>query len=98
MAELLTVESLLSLAGMSALIAILVQLLKRYLGEWRYTQLLAMGIGLVVGLVATWIVVGLSPRTVLDAVLLAIVAGATSSGFYELGSNLAGLAGKGDRA
>jgi hypothetical protein len=89
---------LLSLAGMSALIALLVQLLKRYLGEWRFTQLLAMGIGLVVGLVATWIVVGLSPRTILDAILLAIVAGTTASGGYELVSNLAGLAGKGDRA
>ena len=98
MAELLTVESLLSLAGMSALIAILVQLLKRFLGEWRFSQLLAMGIGLVVGLVAPWIVVGLSPRTVLDAILLAIVAGTTSSGLYEVVQNLRAVAGAGPRA
>lgn len=96
--DLLSVESLLTLAGMSALITIIVQLLKKYLPDWRYTQLAAMGVGLVAGFAATWIVRGLTAASILDAILLALVAGATASGGYELVANLAGLAGTGKRA
>lgn len=96
--ELLTVESLLTLAGMSAFIALVTQLIKRIITESRWTNIAAMGVGLVVGLLATLIVRGLTPQTVLDTVLLALVAGATSSGIYEAISNLRGLAGSGPRA
>jgi len=45
-----------------------------------------------------WIVRGLSAASVGDAVLLALVAGATASGLYETVLNLLGLAGSGSRS
>lgn len=95
---LLSIESLLTLAGMAAFITLVVQFVKQYVANWRWTNLVAMGVGLVVGLIATGIVRGLTPRTVLDTILLALVAGATSSGLFETISNLRGLAGAGPRA
>jgi hypothetical protein len=96
--ELLTIEGLLSLTGMSAFILLVVQLLKRYIPDWRFTNLVAMGVGLVFGVLVTWIIKGLNPRTILDAILLALVAGATSSGLFETVANLRGVAGSGNRA
>ena len=98
MAELLTVESLLTLTGMAAIIALWIQLIKRVLPDFRWTNVVAIALGLVMGLVATWIAKGLSARTVLDAILLALVAGCASSGIYETITNLRGLAGVGPRS
>ena len=96
--DILTVDSLLTLTGLAAFVAIVVQLVKPKVADWRWTQLLAAGIGVVAALVATWIRLGLSAETVVNAVLLGVVAGVGSSGAYEGVVNLlAKLFGKGSR-
>jgi len=96
--EMIDTKALLTLEGMSILIVILTQLFKKYIPDWRWTNLVAMGIGLVLGLIATYALVGLTVVTVMNALLLALVAGAGASGIYEGVKNVAGLLGFGSRA
>ena len=79
----LQLSDLLSVTGVAALCVLLVQLLKRYLPEDK-VPLFAVGLGMVVAVVAQLILGPVLLETIAQAVLTGFLGGAVSIGIYQV--------------
>ncbi|WP_238569787.1 hypothetical protein [Dehalococcoides mccartyi] len=87
MADSELVKSLVALGGVPLILG-LVQLFKPFVSDTRYYPLLAVAMGLVINLVASW-ALGVSAMSDWVAALFnGIIAGMAASGLYSTGSTL----------
>lgn len=95
----ITPQAVLTLLGMTALVTVATAIVRQWVTDKRWVNLIAIGIGFLIAIVATYAVYGgYTVSNVLEALLLALAAGAGASGLWELGTNLLGKAGVGDRS
>jgi len=96
----LTPESILTVAGATVLISLLTQIFKSFLGDKKWTTLLAIGIGLAIMLFATLAAAGWDWRAGqwLQSLLTFLYAVAVAVLGYETVSNTLGILGLGDRS
>ena len=96
----LTLNAVLTVAGMAIISCLLAQWLKQYLADWRFTNLLVLGLNLVVALLAQAIRSGWRPSSeeCFLAVLLGLFGASLATFGYETILNLLGKAGIGSRA
>lgn len=94
----ITLEGILSVAGLAVIVGLLMQWVKQWVCEERVYNLIALAVGLALAEVATWIVRGLSPRTATEAVLIGIGAAALATWGYETVANVLGKLGTGARS
>ncbi len=78
-----------------ALAGLVAQWLKAYLPEWRYTNLLVLGLAIAAELVATWLS---GAHNWWGALWVGFLGASVATFGYETIRNLAGLAGAGPRA
>ena len=95
----ITGEALLTVLGSAAFAVVISMWLKHYLADWRFTNLLVLGISELFAVAARLIVGGpVDGPGILGAVLVGL-AGATLATYgYETVTNLLGLAGIGRRS
>lgn len=87
-------ESMLNVAAAAALAALLTQWLKVYLPEWRYTNLLVLGLAVGIELSAAWLS---GAHTWWGAVWAGFIGASVATFSYETVMNLLGVAGAGAR-
>lgn len=95
----ITLEALLSIAGVAAVSGVLAQWLKQYLMDWRYTNLLVLVVALALSVLARSVLAGWAPsaREVYEAVLVGFFGASVATLGYETLANVAGTLGRGDR-
>ena len=94
----ITAEMLLTVLGSAAFSVLISMWLKHYLADWRYTNLLVLGIAELFAIAARLVLGAVSGGSVLGALLVGL-AGATLATYgYEVVNNLLGLAGIGRRS
>ena len=87
-------SDLLDVTGAAVLIAIIIQLIKEWVPE-KLIPHAAVGIGIVVVLIAQWTVGAMGKPDVVNSILTGILAGASASGLYSIQKPLGLLKGKG---
>jgi len=84
----ISIQSLLTVGGATALVLILTQVLKGPLPiPERYGSLLAIGLGIVVVALANWSAIADVRLGWGEAILTGILAGASATGLYEAGKS-----------
>lgn len=78
-----TLPSLLTIGGVTAVVIILIQLIKPYLPDDNLIRLVACALGIVLALVATWVAGAKVPQDWLDAVLRGLLGGFSAVGAYN---------------
>jgi Na+/melibiose symporter-like transporter len=96
----ITPEMAYTVTGAAVICLVLTQLLKQYLGDWRYTNLLAIGVTLVIVELAGAFFVDGAPlgERLFSGFLIALASAAAATLGYETVANLIGAAGRGPRA
>jgi hypothetical protein len=92
-----TLKTLITIGGSAAVAGIVVQIVKKNIKDWRYTNFLVIGIGILLAIAAQ---IAISPTY--GEILIAAVNGLLGAGLatlsYETIENSRGLAGKGSRS
>jgi hypothetical protein len=88
-------EGMLNPAVAAALAALLAQWLKAYLPEWRFTNLLVLGLAIAVELAAAWLS---GAHNWWTAAWAGFIGASVATFGYETVMNLLGIAGAGTRA
>lgn len=96
----ITLEAFLTVGGIAILAGVIVQVFKREIPDWRWTNLVTLGICLVLAVAGQLIRGGWPPDAeALFTVLLVAFAGASSATYgYEVIQNARGLVGRGERS
>jgi hypothetical protein len=96
----LTIADLLTVGGLGIVVGLIVQfLVKTFLKDNRVINLIAIGLGIVIAVLATWFGDGgLTGSRLVAALLLGLAAGVTASGGFEALVNTAGKLGAGSRS
>jgi peptidoglycan/LPS O-acetylase OafA/YrhL len=95
----ITAGMLYTMLGAVVFTALVTEWLKRYCGEWRFLNLVALVVAFAFEFVAGWITTGsVTPQMALTAFLLAFAAASLATFGYELIFNLLGKAGVGRRS
>lgn len=93
----LTYQDLLTVAGASALCVLLTQWVKSYLPDWRWTNLLALGLTIALVLAAAAVDGSMNIEEAFAALLTALIGASLATFGYETILNLLGMAGIGPR-
>lgn len=98
----ITAEALGTVAGCTAFCLLMATWLKRYLTDWRYTNLLVLALGIVASEVALLVRTlgheAVTGDAVLGALLVGVLAASVATLGYESVTNLAGKLGEGKRS
>jgi hypothetical protein len=96
----ITVSAFLTIAGTALFAGIALEWLKRYNGEWRFNQLIALVLAVVAALVAQCIAAQWKPggAALFEAVLMGFFGASVATFGYEGLVNVLGLMGFGKRA
>jgi hypothetical protein len=94
----ITLEGILSVAGLGVIVGLLLQWVKQWVSEPRWYNLIGLGVAVVLAEIARGLVGGWTPRGALEALLVGIGGAALATFGYEAISNLRGLTGTGPRA
>jgi len=93
----MTYQDLLTVAGAAALCIMLTQWVKAYLHDWRWTNLLALGLTIALVLAAAAVDGSVNIEEAFAALLTALIGASLATFGYEAILNLLGLAGIGPR-
>jgi hypothetical protein len=93
------VASFLTLGGVTAFTALAMQWLKKYLPDWRFTNLVALVLALITAEGAQWVIkgAGITGGDVFVAALIGFGGASIATFGYETVSNVTGILGKGKR-
>jgi TRAP-type C4-dicarboxylate transport system permease large subunit len=94
----ITLESVLTVTGLSLVVGILIQIVRQWITETRLLNLVAFVLALVIAELGTWISSGLTWQQAFEAFLLALAATGGTTFAVETGKNIAGLLGSGSRS
>ena len=93
----MTYQDLLTVAGAAALCALLTQWVKAYLHDWRWTNILALGLTIALVLAAAAVDGTMNIEEAFAALLTALIGASLATFGYETILNLLGMAGIGPR-
>lgn len=93
----MTPQDLLTVAGAAAICVLITQWLKQYLADWRWTNLLAFGVTLVLVEAAAVVDGHVDAQEVFGAFITALAGASLATFGYETILNLLGTAGVGPR-
>ncbi len=93
-------RGLLTVAGMALFCGLVIQWIKHALPDWRLTNLAALAVSLVVGMIALLVTTNFQPggEQVLDAALVAFCGASLATFGYETIANILGFMGLGRRS
>jgi fluoride ion exporter CrcB/FEX len=96
----LTVQMLLTVSGIAVLCSLVTRWVKSALPDWRWTNVLVLGIGLSAASMACLVLTDFHPsaEAVYNALLVGFLGATVATFGYEAVSNLRGLAGGGTRS
>src|SRR4030042_5162786 len=81
------ITSIIAVGGVPLILG-LVQLFKPFITDTRFYPLISLGFGLVINLMAGWVLGAVAPMDWLTALFNGIIAGMAASGIYSTGSTL----------
>lgn len=93
----ITLKSLVTIGGVAAVAGILTQILKKNLSDWRYTNFVVIGIGVVLA-IAAQCAIEISYGSILIAGINGLLGAALATLAYETKENALGILGKGNRS
>jgi len=91
-------SGVLSVAGLSLVVGVLVQIVKQWTVDGRLLNVIALALALLIAEIGTAITSGLTGQKAFEAFLLAVAATGSTTWIAESISNLRGLAGDGPRS
>ena len=96
----ITLEAFLTVPGVGLATALVMQILKRELPDWRWTNIVSGGVGILLAVLAQLLLTDFAPsgQAVFETVMVGLFGAATATYGYEVVQNARGIAGSGPRA